>query len=186
MIGQCCNFQGINSTVEISWDIFRILADYRLRHLVNNVAIHIYTYDYIRMEITVLYLTIWRYRIASNLNLRPSNLQLMPWNCQIQYSYLLSTNNTPNYRLCQIIITNTVKPVLRGHPWEKEKVALYNRWPIKRGSIHMKFSMTGQKKSDLLIQVTTWAGFTVYWNVVTPGKLCQNTAIYVQYFGLLL
>jgi hypothetical protein len=52
---------GINSTVEISWDIFfRILADYRLRHFVNNVAIHIYTHDYIRMEITVLYLKISR------------------------------------------------------------------------------------------------------------------------------
>jgi hypothetical protein len=27
-------------------------------------------------------------------------------------------------------------------------------WPLKRGSIHMKFSMTGQEKDDLLIQVT--------------------------------
>ena len=101
VIGQCCNFQGINSTVEISWDIFRILADYRLRHLINNLAIHIYTHDYIRMEITVLYLKISRhqlsiswsqisvywlyYRIASRLNLRPLNLQLMPWNSQIQH-----------------------------------------------------------------------------------------------------
>jgi hypothetical protein len=49
-------WSSINSTVEISWDIFRILTNYRLHHLVNNVAIHIYTYDYIRMEITVLYL----------------------------------------------------------------------------------------------------------------------------------
>jgi hypothetical protein len=39
VIGQCCNFQCINSTVEISWDIYKILADYCLRHLVNNVAI---------------------------------------------------------------------------------------------------------------------------------------------------
>jgi hypothetical protein len=37
------------------------------------------------------------------------------------------------------------KPVLRGLPWEKEKVALKDRWPIKRGSIHMNFSMTGKK-----------------------------------------
>jgi hypothetical protein len=49
---------GINSTIEIAWNIFRILADYRLRHLVNNVAMHIYAHDYIRIEITVLYLTI--------------------------------------------------------------------------------------------------------------------------------
>ena len=36
------NFQGVNSTIEIAWDILRILVDYRLRHIVNNVAIHIY------------------------------------------------------------------------------------------------------------------------------------------------
>jgi len=48
----------------------------------------------------------------------------------------------------------TVKPVLRGHIWDKEKVVLQDRWPLKRGSIYMKFSMTRQEKSDLLIQVT--------------------------------
>jgi hypothetical protein len=46
--------------VEIAWDIFRNLADYRLRHLVKDVAIHIYAHDYIKMEITVLYLKISR------------------------------------------------------------------------------------------------------------------------------
>jgi hypothetical protein len=49
----------------------RIFVDYHLRHLVNNVAMHIDTHDYIRMEITV-------FRVASKINLRPSNLQLMP------------------------------------------------------------------------------------------------------------
>jgi len=38
---------------------FRILADCRLRHLVNNVAIH----DYNRMAITVLYLKISRHQL---------------------------------------------------------------------------------------------------------------------------
>jgi hypothetical protein len=51
-------FHGIKSTVEIAWDIFRILIDYCLRHLVNNAAIHIYTHDYIRLVINVLYLKI--------------------------------------------------------------------------------------------------------------------------------
>jgi hypothetical protein len=71
-----------------------LLADYRLRHLVNNVVIYIYAHDYIRMEITVLYLKTSRHqlsiswsqisvywlrsRIANKLNLGPSNLQLMP------------------------------------------------------------------------------------------------------------
>ena len=47
VIGQCCNFQRINSTVEISWNIIRILVDNRLRHLVNNVAMHIYSISYL-------------------------------------------------------------------------------------------------------------------------------------------
>jgi len=35
------------------------------------------------------------------------------------------------------------------------------KWSL-RTSIHMKFSMTGHDKSDLLIQVTAWAGGTVF------------------------
>ena len=50
--------------VEIAWDIFRNLADYRLRHLVKDVAIHIYAHDYIKMEITVLYLKISRPQLS--------------------------------------------------------------------------------------------------------------------------
>jgi hypothetical protein len=42
-----------------------------------------------------------------------------------------------------------------------QKVALINRWPFKRSSIHMKFSMTGQVKGDLLIEVASWTGWTV-------------------------
>jgi hypothetical protein len=48
---------------------------------------------------------------------------------------------------------NTVKPVLRGHLWDKEKVGFYDRWPLKRGSNHMIFPMTRQEKRVLLIQV---------------------------------
>jgi len=48
---------------------------------------------------------------------------------------------------------STTKPVLRGHLWDKVKAVLQNRWPLKRGSIHMKCSMTGQEKDDLLIQM---------------------------------
>jgi hypothetical protein len=31
----------------------------------------------------------------------------------------------------------------------------------------MKFSMTGQEKGDLLIQVTAWAGLTVLYQITT-------------------
>jgi len=50
--------------------------------------------------------------------------------------------------------TCSVKPVLRGQLLYKEKVVLLDRWPVKRGSVEMKFSMTGQEKGDLIIQVT--------------------------------
>ena len=49
---------------------------------------------------------------------------------------------------------NTVKPVLRGHLWNKEK------WPYKTSDLLkevqfiMIFSVTGQEKGDILIQVT--------------------------------
>ena len=33
----------------------------------------------------------------------------------------------------------------------------------------MTFPMTGQEKGDLLIQVTTWAGLSVYLNQRLPG-----------------
>ena len=41
---------------------------------------------------------------------------------------------------------DTDQPVLRGHLWDKEKEALWDRLPLKRGLIHMKCSMTGQEK----------------------------------------
>jgi len=48
----------------------------------------------------------------------------------------------------------TVKPVLRGHLWVKEKVIFLDKGPLKRGSIYMKFTMKGQENDDILIQVT--------------------------------
>ena len=48
----------------------------------------------------------------------------------------------------------TVKPVLRGHLWDKEKVRL---------NPYEKLSMTGQEKGDLLIQVTACAVLSVYY-----------------------
>ena len=57
---------------------------------------------------------------------------------------------------CMLIVTKqkTVKPVLRGHLWNKEK------WPykisdlLKEVQFIMIFSVTGQEKGDILIQVT--------------------------------
>jgi hypothetical protein len=53
-------------------------------------------------------------------------------------------------RFSLTFIIYTVKLILRGQHWDKEKVVFYDRWPFKRGSIHMKCSMTGQEKGDIL------------------------------------
>ena len=39
-------------------------------------------------------------------------------------------------------LSTTIRPVLRGHFWDQEKVASQDRRPLKKGSIHIKFSMT--------------------------------------------
>jgi len=44
-------------------------------------------------------------------------------------------------------------------------VVLLDRGPLKIGSNHLIFSVTGQEKSDHLIQVTTWVGLTVLWKL---------------------
>ena len=43
-------------------------------------------------------------------------------------------------------------------------MAITDRCPLKRGSIHLKCSMKGQEKGDLSIQVTACAGLTVLSN----------------------
>ena len=53
-----------------------------------------------------------------------------------------------------LLLQCTVRPALRGHIRDKEKESRWDRWPRKRGSIHIKLSMTGQEKYDLLIEVT--------------------------------
>jgi hypothetical protein len=45
----------------------------------------------------------------------------------------------------------TIK-ILESFSLNQRKIGLLDRWSLKRGSIHMKFSMTGQDKGGLLIQ----------------------------------
>ena len=61
--------------------------------------------------------------------------------------------------------TNAVKSALRGHLWEKEEKP-YNTGDLKSSSLHMKFSITGEKNvtlntGDCLIEVNVWTGLTV-------------------------
>jgi len=62
--------------------------------------------------------------------------------------------------------TNTVKPVLRGHLWDKEN------WPYKTGGLLQEvqfiWNFLSQNKNrwplktgGCLIEVTTWAGLAV-------------------------
>ena len=65
-------------TDEGMFPLFTLSDDYRLRHLINNVAIHIYTHDYIRMEITV-----FENFTASIVDLMVANIRLLaPLTCR--------------------------------------------------------------------------------------------------------
>ena len=54
-------------------------------------------------------------------------------------------------------LRSTAKPVFRGHLWDKEKVALQDRWPLKQGSIF--YDRTRKRwpfnTGDCLIEATT-------------------------------
>ena len=71
---------------------------------------------------------------------------------QIVSFFHIKCDILPPFDLCCKILdatlnVYTVKCVM-------DEVALYDRWPLKRGSIHTKNVMTGQEKCDLLIQMT--------------------------------
>jgi hypothetical protein len=42
---------------------------------------------------------------------------------------------------------------IKTSPLGQRKIVVLGRWPFERGSIHVKFSMTGQEKGDILIHV---------------------------------
>jgi hypothetical protein len=50
-----------------------------------------------------------------------------------------------------ILMFNSSVNKLQSVTPRKGKVAFQDRCPLKRGSIHVEFSLTGQKKGDLLI-----------------------------------
>ena len=43
---------------------------------------------------------------------------------------------------------------IKRSPLRQIKVAIEDRWPLKRGSIHMKCCIRGQERGDLLISMT--------------------------------
>ena len=76
-------------------------------------------------------------------------------------------------------------PYIQSNLYKEVTFGTKKKWPFKvtskRGSIHMKFSMTGQEKrwhfntGDCLIEVTAWTGLTVYvcntwWSLITQIK----------------
>jgi len=72
-----------------------------------------------------------------------------------------------------------VKPVLKGHLWDKEKVIIQDRWPLKSGYSYEIFHDMTRKMwpfntGDCLIEVTAWAGFTV---LLCTSKKNQNVQI---------
>ena len=71
----------------------------------------------------------------------------------------------------------TVKLVLRVHLWDQEKLASYDWWPLKRGSIYMIWlSKSHLNTDDCLLEVTSWTCLTVciYIYNCTSLKFCSD------------
>ena len=88
---------------------------------------------------------------------------------------------------------STVKPGLRGHLGDQKKWSyILDRWHLKRGSIHMKYSMTGQERWPLktdgcLLEVNIGADLTVYqsrWEIQTDNffssLISMRLTVYVR------
>jgi hypothetical protein len=70
----------------------------------------------------------------------------------------------------------------RNHHWEKENVAVYYMWPLKKYYIHMNCLLQDEKiwsfiTGDRLILVPTWPGLIVYEILSTLQKVYQNYQI---------
>ena len=86
-----------------------------------------------------------------------------------------SLKNIPKLHIQCNMYINTIKPKLRCHLWDKEKVVFSERWPLKRGSIHMKFLWQDRTRKrwpfnagGCLIEVTPWGDLSVL------DSLCLN------------
>jgi hypothetical protein len=65
--------------------------------------------------------------------------------------------------------------LMTGYTWECSAFSIHTQCKhvclcpfVKRGSIHMKFSMTGQERGHLLIQVTGWFDSTSNYYYIFP------------------
>jgi hypothetical protein len=90
---------------------------------------------------------------------------------------MIGDNKTSNMKtsicyesLCKKFVGQLQSYIQKIHVCTKLGISYYSQTCVKRSPMgqrksglirHMKFSMTGQEKGDLLIQVTAWAGLTV-------------------------
>ena len=64
------------------------------------------------------------------------------------YEYLCNLTYSKIKAICDCIYSPTC--IKRSYLGQR-KVAFQDLWPLQRGSIHMKFSITGEEKCDILI-----------------------------------
>jgi len=93
----------------------------------------------------------WMRRVVSK------SAESSSWTLYIIYLFIHHT---------EVVICIIVKPVLRGYLWDKEKVALKDRWPLRRFNSYEIFYVRTRKMwpfntGDCLIEVTTWTGLSV-------------------------
>ena len=75
-----------------------------------------------------------------------ANLKVTPCSNVSVEQCVDSCHYLSNVKLCTICVDHisilyrcTIRPVLRGHIWDDEKLVFFDMWPLKRGSIHMMF-----------------------------------------------
>jgi hypothetical protein len=96
-------------------------------------------------------------------------------NCIISYQDTVMNGIIINVWLSEWLLLNAKCAIFqlyhggqrKSHIWDKEKVVLQDGWHLKRVWIHMKFSMTGQDKSYLSVQVTSMTKLPPIHNVST-------------------
>ena len=69
-------------------------------------------------------------------------------------SFPVNTQITLGLNICHKSFDNFHQLITLQNLYQKITFGTKKKWSLKRGSIHMKFSMTGQEKCDLSIQVT--------------------------------
>ena len=56
--------------------------------------------------------------------------------CGVNFSVITCTEKNPSFFICLVLLTDTVKPPLRGHPRDKKKCPVNGGVPLKKKKLY--------------------------------------------------